>query len=263
MPSVAVCNLRGITDHTVDGTSGPLYGDCWIPRTWGWWYRTVVTAIEVLNGNLIGVTPDLRVGFYASINRDGSGHESGSAPGAEFFKSDAGMGTLDFAGSWTGYRASDWTTPVGVPDPLSTITLYGGQAVNCIGAFPSCVQSVTWRLEVMDENGVILDPLDGVPVVSGPPGAAGIGGPCNCPPFDATGGGSPTRNQPVRNEVAGTGDGATTVFTTAFPYVPHSLQVEVAGFVVPVDPTGPAAGTFTILGAPPTGARITASYHAA
>lgn len=258
MPSVAVCNERGISEHTV-----AIGADsCSIPLTWGWEYRVVVTAVTAENGNLIGYPGSVNV--VGSAMQTDVGHGGfGGLSGLNVFtdKADLGLGTYDFSGSFAGMEAGGWAAPVGTPDPLSFVHLRSEWQVSCNFAVPACSGTVTWRLEVRDASGTLLDP--GTLEVDGPPGADGFGLPCVCGPYNSVITDAPSRNQPVRNEVLGTGDGSTTVFTTAFPYVPNSLRAEVAGFVVPIDTTDPASGIFAILGAPPQGELVIASYKAA
>lgn len=73
--------------------------------------------------------------------------------------------------------------------------------------------------------------------------------------------GEPVRNQRVTNDDIARGDGVTTTFTTRFPYIPASLMVEVSGFAMPLDPTDPATGAFTLPVPPAPGAEIVASYQ--
>lgn len=265
-----VCNVNGISEHTVDfnsGAFGEWWSPCEIPLNWAWQYRIVVTAVTATNGNMIGYSgSSVVVGDSMDPRHDGvSALHFGGTSGIPVFttKDDLGIGVLGSSGSWSGFAAGQWRQPVG-PDPagVDTVRLRGGWDFSCNFAVPACAGSITWRLEVKDEFGVLLDP-GRVPDVGGPPGASGFGGPCGCPPFAGAVGELPARNQPIRNETAGTGNGTQTVFTTAFPYVPNSLRVEVAGFVVPIDTTTPSTGSFTILGAPPTGELVTASYEAA
>jgi hypothetical protein len=73
---------------------------------------------------------------------------------------------------------------------------------------------------------------------------------------------SPQVGQPVSAESA-TGDGTTTLYTTAYPYVPGSLVVFVNGVKVVVTETNPTLGTFTLPSAPPAASLITWTYNAA
>lgn len=261
------CGEFGIGTHTMSGSVDHLEScDC-TPIHWNWQYRVVAIAAEASNPNLSGRGADPTYVIDATMRQyiDGvPGGIFGGTSGMGFYitKTDLGMGTYDTAGSWSGYRTGDWMSPVGVEPPgVKVLRLYSSQQFDCgLG----CYISITWRLEVKDEFGVILNPDEagggtGVGVPGGPPGAFN---PCNCPPFTGTTPEVPVRNQPVINETAGTGNGSTTVYTTAFPYVPNSLRVEVAGFVVPIDTTSPSAGTFTVLDVPPNGELISASYKA-
>ncbi len=75
--------------------------------------------------------------------------------------------------------------------------------------------------------------------------------------------GTPVRNQSVRDELVGAGDGVTTVFTTIYPYVPNSLMVFVSGLLVEADPTNPGTGAFTLIPAPVLDSPIGVTYKAA
>ena len=74
---------------------------------------------------------------------------------------------------------------------------------------------------------------------------------------------APATGQPIAPEVAGTGDGSTTTFTTNYPYVPGSLHVTVGGVPQTVTETDPTTGSFTLATAPPTGAQVLVTYNAA
>lgn len=80
-----------------------------------------------------------------------------------------------------------------------------------------------------------------------------------CPPGSGTG--TPNQGQPIVNELAGVGDGTTTVFTTDYPYHPLSLQVEVDGILVGADPSDPTGQEFTLSYAPDTGEEVRVSYQ--
>lgn len=86
---------------------------------------------------------------------------------------------------------------------------------------------------------------------------------CSTPTPAAPGFASPVANQPVQDELVGYGDGAVTVFTTRFPYLAGTLEVDVAGLRVDAHNTDPAAGTFTLMPAAGSGAAIRVSYRAA
>jgi len=70
----------------------------------------------------------------------------------------------------------------------------------------------------------------------------------------------PTPNQPVQDEFIATGDGTTTAYAARWPYVPNSLQVQVAGMLAELDNSNPATGAF-VLTNPPYGP-IYATYRA-
>jgi hypothetical protein len=71
---------------------------------------------------------------------------------------------------------------------------------------------------------------------------------------------SPNVNQPVGPELAGTGDGSTTVFQTNFPYQPESPLVFVGGIeIVPVES---GTGEITLPFPPPLGASVVVYYLA-
>lgn len=78
------------------------------------------------------------------------------------------------------------------------------------------------------------------------------------PPSDG-----PNVGQVIPSEQVGTGDGATTQFTTNYPYQPGSLMVSVGGVVVVPIETDPDDGVFTLPFAPPPGAAIVVWYTAA
>lgn len=59
------------------------------------------------------------------------------------------------------------------------------------------------------------------------------------------------------------GDGATTAFTTNYPYMEGSLQVYVDGVLWGVTETDPTTGDFTFDSAPPSGSVIVITYQAA
>lgn len=84
-----------------------------------------------------------------------------------------------------------------------------------------------------------------------------------CPPWDGIG--SPSSGQDVVNELAWTGDGTTTTGTTAFPYLPGSLAVWVAGLNVTgyATETTPTTGAFTLAFAPTAGQTVRVNYTAA
>lgn len=86
--------------------------------------------------------------------------------------------------------------------------------------------------------------------------------PC-CPPWDGIG--SPTTNQDVTNELLFTGDGVANGGATAFPYLPGTLRIWVAGLNVAghVTEVTPASGTYTLDFTPTTGQTVRGNYTAA
>lgn len=72
--------------------------------------------------------------------------------------------------------------------------------------------------------------------------------------------GTPTPNQPIHDELIGTGDGTTVVFYTRFPYNPATLEVEVDGEGEDFHPTNWRTGAVTMVTAPGAGLPVVASY---
>jgi hypothetical protein len=97
----------------------------------------------------------------------------------------------------------------------------------------------------------------------GDSGGGGGGGDACCPPWNGIG--SPSSGQDVINELDGTGNGSTTSWVTAFPYVPGSLSVWVAGLNVTSHKTEttPTTGAWGLDFAPTTGQTIRVNYTAA
>lgn len=82
--------------------------------------------------------------------------------------------------------------------------------------------------------------------------------PCGCVPWDGVG--YPRSNQPINDEVLGTGDGANKTFYTDHPYTPQALEVEVDGDGVEFAPTNYRTGRLDTVTAPGIGTTVVASY---
>lgn len=81
-----------------------------------------------------------------------------------------------------------------------------------------------------------------------------------CPPWDGIG--TPDSGEDVLSELVWTGDGTTTTGVTAFPYLPGSLSVWVAGLNTSGyrTETDPTTGAFALSFAPTTGQTVRVNY---